>query len=494
MHRPEESTPLCNESEGSAAKTPRLSLLPVVVLIFYEVSGGPFGIEDAVSSGGPLLAVLGFIVLPLVWSVPEALMAAELSTAFPDDSGFVGWVSEAFGHFWGFQVGWWSWLSGVADNALYPVLFLDYLQGWSHSQLTGEWRAFAVLSISISLTFLNWRGLNLVGKLALVLCVFSLAPFVVMILIGLPQAVPSRLLTTVPWAEVKWGRYLNVMFWNLNYWDSVSTLAAEVESPRTTLPRALGIAVVLVVFTYLTPLLVAISTDSNISTDIAIWRDGHFAQVATDLGGSWLGGWVVAAAGVSNIGLFEAEMSSDSYQLLGMAEQGLLPAAFARRSKHGTPTLGIAFSAVGVCFASVLDFSEIVEMLNFLYAFAALFEFAAIIQLRISKPELPRPFRIPTGTVGLCVMLLPATLLLLCVVALATWRTWFVFVCATSVGLILPQLVKHAKENAWCDFIDPNACSATDSLVEELQVTPESLKEHAKKWQETNYEAAALTL
>ena len=64
----------------------------------------------------------------------------------------------------------------------------------------------------------------------------------------------------------------------------------------------------------------------------------------------------------------------------------------------------------------------------------------------------------------------PATLLLLCVVALATWRTWFVFVCATSVGLILPQLVKHAKENAWCDFVDPDASGATDSLVEEVRI------------------------
>lgn len=66
----------------------RLSLLPLAALIFYEVSGGPFGIEDAVGAGGPLLAILGFALLPLFWSVPEALVTAELATAFPEDAGY----------------------------------------------------------------------------------------------------------------------------------------------------------------------------------------------------------------------------------------------------------------------------------------------------------------------------------------------------------------------------------------------------------------------
>ena len=40
---------------------------------------------------------------------------------------YVAWVTAAFGPFWGFQEGWWSWLSGVTDNSVYPVLFLSYL-------------------------------------------------------------------------------------------------------------------------------------------------------------------------------------------------------------------------------------------------------------------------------------------------------------------------------------------------------------------------------
>jgi hypothetical protein len=44
-------------------------------------------VQDSVTSAGPLLALLGFAILPFVWSMPEALVTAELATAFPEDSG-----------------------------------------------------------------------------------------------------------------------------------------------------------------------------------------------------------------------------------------------------------------------------------------------------------------------------------------------------------------------------------------------------------------------
>jgi hypothetical protein len=49
------------------------------------------------------------------------------------------------------------------------------------------------------------------------------------------------------------------------------------------------------------------------------------------IGGFWLKLWIQAAAAMSNLGLFEAEMSSDAFQLLGMSKMGLLPAIFSSR-------------------------------------------------------------------------------------------------------------------------------------------------------------------
>ncbi len=44
-----------------------VSLFALIALTFFCVSGGPYGIEDAVSSAGPLLTLLGLFFLPFIW-------------------------------------------------------------------------------------------------------------------------------------------------------------------------------------------------------------------------------------------------------------------------------------------------------------------------------------------------------------------------------------------------------------------------------------------
>ena len=61
---------------------------------------------------------------------------------------------------------------------------------------------------------------------------------------------------------------------------------------------------------------------------------------------------------------------------------------------------------------------QIVELLNAVYCLAELTEFAAFIWLRIKAPDLYRPYRVPLPTWGCVLMLLPASGLLLTILAL----------------------------------------------------------------------------
>ncbi|PPD90649.1 hypothetical protein GOBAR_DD12388 [Gossypium barbadense] len=409
------------EEEGastSSIKTnPKLTLLPLIALIFYEVSGGPFGIEDSVrAGGGPLLSLLGFM----------ALITAELATSFPENGGYVIWISSAFGPFWGFQEGFWKWFSGVMDNALYPVLFLDYLKHSFPIFNTMIARIPALLGITISLTYLNYRGLHIVG-------------------------IKPKQWLVVDFNKVDWRGYFNSMFWNLNYWDKASTLAGEVENPSKTFPKALLGAVVLVVCSYLIPLLAGTGTLNSPSSE---WTDGYFSEVGMLIGGLWLKWWIQAAAAMSNLGLFEAEMSADAFQLLGMSEMGMLPAIFASRSKYGTPTFSILCSATGVIFLSWMSFQEILEFLNFLYSIGMLLEFAAFIKLRIKKPDLHRPYRVPLETFGVTMLCLPPALLLVLVMCLASATTFIVSGIVIIIGILMYPVLVHAKDRKWTQFDD----------------------------------------
>ncbi|KAG9445372.1 hypothetical protein H6P81_016712 [Aristolochia fimbriata] len=429
-------------------KFPKVSLLPLVFLIFYEVSGGPFGVEDSVKAAGPLLALLGFLIFPFIWSIPEALITAELGTMFPENGGYVVWVSSALGPYWGFQQGWMKWLSGVIDNALYPVLFLDYLKSAIPAFGGGLPRVIAVIVIIVGLTYMNYRGLTIVGWVAVLLGVFSLLPFLVMGLVAVPKLEPSRWFV-VNLEHVDWGLYLNTLFWNLNYWDSISTLAGEVHNPKRTLPKALFYALLLVVLGYFFPLLVGTGA---IELHQEMWSDGYFSEAAKLIAGVWLSWWVQGASAFSNMGMFIAEMSSDSYQLLGMAERGMLPEFFGKRSRYGTPLMGILFSATGVILLSWMSFQEIVAAENFLYCFGMILEFVAFIHLRIKYPKVPRPYKVPLGTIGSILMCIPPTALICVVLALASLKIMIISLAAVVIGLVLQPCLHYVDKKTWVRF------------------------------------------
>ena len=422
--------------------------MPLIFIIYYEVSGGPFGMEDTVRAAGPLLALIGFLVFPLVWSVPEALITAEMATMFPENSGYVVWVSSALGPYWGFQQGWMKWLSGVIDNALYPVLFLDYLKSDIPSLASGFPRIGAAWGLTIFLTYLNYLGLTIVGWVAIVIGVFTLLPFVAMGFIAIPHLKPSRWLV-VDLKNVEWSLYLNTLFWNLHYWDSVSTIVGEVDNPKKTLPKSLFYAMILIVLSYFFPLLIGTGA---VPLNRSLWTDGYFSDVAKIIGGAWLSYWLQAGAAMSNMGMFIAEMSSDSFQLLGMAERGMLPQCFSMRSRHGTPIIGILFSASGVILLSWLRFDEIIAVENFLYCLGVILEFIAFILLRIRRPNASRPYKIPGGTVGAILLCIPPTITIGFQLGLSSVKIAGISFIAVFVGLVLQPCLKFVEKKGWLTF------------------------------------------
>lgn len=105
----------------------RLSLAGLTFVTFFTTCGGAFGIEPLVGAVGPGWAVVLLFVTPLVWSLPIALMVAELATLLPEEGGYYIWVREALGPFWAVQAAWWSLGYSALLLAIWPVLFVNYL-------------------------------------------------------------------------------------------------------------------------------------------------------------------------------------------------------------------------------------------------------------------------------------------------------------------------------------------------------------------------------
>ena len=274
----------------------RRSLRPsgLIAVTFFCVAGGAFGLEDAVGAAGPQVVLLGILLLPWLWSFPTALMTAELSTAMPEDGGYVIWVEKAFGRFWGFQEGWLSWLYSFADNALYPVMFLDYL-AYLRGDMGPMERWLIGTTVILAITWLNIRGIQLVGFMSILFTLFVLAPFVTMVILGASRVETSHWFAST--GNVKWPLLLSVLLWNTCGWDNAGCCAGEVENPAKTYPRAMTVAVLLVTLSYLLPMVVGVSVATNWSE----WKEGLFPKIAAQIGGGWLGIWLTAAGLVSAV-------------------------------------------------------------------------------------------------------------------------------------------------------------------------------------------------
>ncbi|KAM0845775.1 hypothetical protein ACQ4PT_056133 [Festuca glaucescens] len=433
---------------GKAAARNKLSLVPLIFLIFFEVAGGPYGAEPAVQSAGPLFALLGFLIFPFIWAIPESLVTAELSTAMPGNGGFVVWADRAFGPFTGSLMGTWKYVSGAINGAAFPALCADYLARVVPAVADGGARVATIVTFNVALSFLNYTGLSVVGWSAVALGIASLSPFVLMSGIAIPKIRPHRWRVTA--ADKDWKLFFNTLFWNLNYWDSVSTMAGEVENPGKTFPTALLSSVAMTSLGYLLPLMAATGA---IDAPPENWGNGFFADAAGTIAGSWLKYWIEVGAVLSSIGLYSATLSSAAFQLLGMADLGLLPRVFALRAPiFNTPWVSIVVTSLITLGMSFLSFNNIVAAANFLYSLGMLLEFATFIWLRIKRPEMARPYRVPLGLPGNIVMCLVPSGFLVFVMAIAGWKVYAISAIFTAAGVGVYYFMKFCKARGFLNF------------------------------------------
>ena len=449
--------------------TPKpVNLVGLVALIFFSVSGGPFGNEGAVAAAGPFWALLGFTIFPIIWCVPEALITAELTSVFPGNAGFVSWVAAAFGPYWGFQEGWLSWCASVTSNAVYPHLFLEYLKTpfpiFQESYLAS---LIFLVSFPIMMSYVNYRGLDVVSNLGVMLMVFVLGPFILITILGFPLIEPGnlwigwdRIPQIVPDSPTGAISLFNILFWNLNNWDSVSLISGEVVNARQNIPKAMAIAMIVTTVSYLLPMAVGIGmmrpgVDGIIDSND--WSAGYYQQIAYSVGGWPLSFWVLASATVAIIGQFQALVSSSSYGLQAMANLGWLPAFFAGSSKYGTPSTGIGMAIVAVLLQTGLDFMSILQMLNGVYCVAEVVEFSAFLSLRRNYPDLHRQFRVPLefrGCVLMCILPFCFLLFMLSLPILGKQLniTGFVLV-VIATGNVLYLVVEGLRMTGWVKFL-----------------------------------------
>ena len=391
---------------------------PLVAATFFMVSGGTFGTEDIVHGAGYGRGILILLITPLLWALPVAFMIGELSSALPKEGGFYAWVRRGLGDFWGFQESWLSLVASIFDMAIYPTLFFTYLNRlfpWfaegPHHLVVGDRDLAVAAGVVLFCSLLNIAGVRVVATTSVWLFFLLSAPFVLIVALA-PFKFGALTHATAHNSGAASGTFLLALgacMWNYMGWDNASTIAAEVERPARTYPRAMLFAVLIVAVSYVVPIGAMWMT----GLPPAQFETGSWADVAGLLGGPLLRGALVLAAMASAFGMFNSLVMSYSRLPLAMAQDGMLPGVFGKlTAKTRAPWVAIVVLALCWTMCLGLGFERLITIDILLYGVSLSLEFVALIALRIREPELVRPFRVPGGMLGALFIGVPPMLML----------------------------------------------------------------------------------
>ncbi len=334
------------------------------------------------------------LITPLLWSLPTAWLVSELATAIPEEGGFYVWVRRGMGRFWGFQETWLTLAGSVFEMALYPNLCIAYIGRFMPEAVAGHRGLILGFAMIALCTAWNLLGVRSVGGGTIWLNIALFAPFVALVILAIGSGRTASV-APIPLRHVDILGGVLIAMWNYMGWDNLSTIAGEVEAPQRTYSRAMLGAVILVMVSYLLPVIAVART----GIDPNSWTTGGWVDVAQIIGGGTLAIAIAIAGVIGAIGSFSTLMLSFTRLPMVMADDGYLPRIFARRdrARTGAPWVAIVVCAIlwAACFPLGFEKSLILDVL--LTGLSILLEFWALVALRIREPELARPFRVPGG-------------------------------------------------------------------------------------------------
>jgi len=389
----------------------KLKLGAFVAVLYAYCAAGPFGFEEMISTSGPGMSLLFLIFVPWLFALPMSLATSEMATAMPVEGGFYRWTRAAFGDFLGYQCGFWNWTGTFLMNAAYAVALADYVAQLAPVMAAG-WRHWLVAIFFLLLVAaLNIRGVQIVGSVTKVLLLSVLVPVAIFTVVGLahmhtnpfvPLTPPGK-----PWREV-YGVGLALALWLYSGYEQLSTITEEVEKPERNFPLGLAIMVPLAMVTFLLPIMAGVGA----SADWQKWTTGYIVTAARNIGGEWLAIPMFAAAMISVLLGLQSTLLSGTRLPFTMAEDGYFHPSLAKlHDRFRTPVLGIVVSTAFCAALAVFTLPQLIAVYMWLRVSTSVLTLLSVWRLRYTRPDMPRGFRIPGGTVGIgLVVLVPVSL------------------------------------------------------------------------------------
>ena len=430
------------------------------LVLLFVVAVFNLNVVPSIAANGGVTVWLWIISL-LLFFWPQGIAVIELAHRYPGEGGVYLWAKEVFGDFHGFLSGWCYWTNNmlyVPTVMLYFVGVSVYVLGPGHQGLADNklFASTASLTLLALLTLFNILGLG-VGKW--INNLGAIGTFVAAaVLIGLGVVIWSRFGTTITRADFAIPanpkfvlNSFGVICFGLVGLELASVMGDEIQDPRRTLPGAVAWGGVLSGALYVgatLTLLIAVGKNVNVLQGI-VQAVTHMAE---RVGVGWISIPFAVLLSLSIAGIGSAWMGGSARIPFVAGLDSYMPSWLGKvHPRYTTPyaalilqgcvsailvILNFAIAGVQETFQKLLSLAVVLQLVPFVYMFAALVKFA--VTESSPKGQYGRAAMFVAGLSGLLTTILGIALVFFPaqqISSLFWYEVWMVGMTLFAVGL-----------------------------------------------------------
>jgi APA family basic amino acid/polyamine antiporter len=380
-----------------------------------------------------IYVALGIIALHALGLTPEvlafvgalflvvSLSYAEGTAAIPETGGAATFVRRAFNDLAGFLTGWALFLDYLIVIALSAFFVPHYLSAAFKVGSLGRhpWDLVVAVSVIVGIAAVRLVRRSAFYRYGIVVAVLDLVTQLGLVALGFGLLFSGDALTrgvsigSAPsWHQIAFALPLAMLAYT--GLETVANLAEETREPGRDLPRSLFSGIGLVVVIYVAIGLVALSAfpaDHGTTALGTRWLNSPLVGIVAALNGHLPGGlvstlryYVGLTGAVILLVAVTTSISGFTRLAHSLGEHGQLPRAFGRLNRRTLvpPEAIVAAAVISIALLLAASaFTDAVVFLASLFSFGVLGAFTAaqlaVIRLRFTEPDLPRPYRAGAG-------------------------------------------------------------------------------------------------
>ena len=408
----------------SAGERKGLSLFALIMIGIGSIfgSGWLFGAGAAAQVAGPAALVAWVIGALFIGMI--AMSYAEVGSAYPIPGGMARYGHLSHGPVLGFLTGWAVWIATASLIPIESIAATQYMTSWSFGwakglvdpathQLTLSGTAVAlVLTLALWLTCFWSVQLLARANTVLTLVKFAIPVLAVLALVG-SGFHTSNFTAQGGFAPYGWPAVLTAVttcgvVFAFNGFQAVVNLGGAAKNPGRAIPVALVGALTLGLVIYLALQVAYLgAVPPELLARSGGWQGVNLNSPFADLAGLLMLHWVVTmlqfGAFISPAGSNIANVASAAYMVTNLAETRFFPRKLAAvHPRYGTARpamwLNLGFSVV-LLLTVGRSWQALAGVVSAAMVISYLIGPIAVGVLRRTRPELPRPFRLPAAGV-----------------------------------------------------------------------------------------------